>query len=224
MTRAQRRKKQLITWLGLPLVIIGGWFYPVIGFLLFGCMIGAVGLAFSRGRNWCDWMCPRGAFFDLFFSKISPKIQIPAVFRSKAVRVLMLGIIFTAIGVQFYLGWGDLNAMGTALVRILTVTTVVGIMLALFIHPRTWCRICPMGTVAHWIAGGRKPLYISEGCSGCRLCAKACPMQLKPYEYKDNGIMGDNDCLKCGTCVSRCPRKALSFDNKPEEQKQCKVA
>lgn len=216
MKKTNKRKRlQSITWLALPAVIIGGWFYPVIGFLLFGCMLGAVGLAFSRGRNWCDWMCPRGSFFDLIFTNISRKIQIPSFFHSKAVRIFMLGAIFTAMGVQFYLGWGDLNAMGMALVRILTVTTLVGIILAVFIHPRTWCHICPMGTVAHWIAEGRKPLYISDNCSECGLCAKVCPMQLKPYSYKDEGIMGDNDCLKCSTCVASCPKKALTLDEKP---------
>jgi len=216
----KRRRLQLITWLGLPAVIISGWFYPVVGFLLLGCMIGAVGFAFRRGRNWCDWMCPRGAFFDIFFSKVSPKIKIPAFFRSKAVRIFMLGTIFTAMGIQFYLGWGDLNAMGMALVRILTVTTLVGIILALFIHPRTWCHICPMGTVAHWIAGGRKPLYISDDCSNCGLCARVCPMQLKPHTYKDEGIVTDNDCLKCGTCVARCPRQALAMDEKTAAAKK----
>jgi polyferredoxin len=216
----KRKQLQGYTWLGLPAVIITGFFYPVVGFLLFGCMIGAVGLAFRRGRNWCDWMCPRGAFFDLFFSKISRNIEIPALFRSKALRIFMLGVIFTAMGTQFYFAWGDPGAMGMALVRILTVTTMIGIILALFIHPRTWCHICPMGTVAHWISEGRKPLYISEDCSNCGKCARVCPMQLNPNSYKDEGIMGDNDCIKCGTCVAGCPIKALSLNEKPAKKKQ----
>ncbi|MGB9803431.1 4Fe-4S binding protein [Desulfofundulus sp.] len=207
----QRRLRQSLTWPGLPLVAVLGWFYPLLGFLLLGCMAGAVGVALFRGRAWCDWMCPRGAFFDLFVRPFSLKKSIPAFFRSRAVRVFMLCLIFTMIGVQWYLAGGDAAAMGLALVRILTATTAVGIMLGLLIHPRTWCHICPMGTLGHWLSGGKEPLLISGTCVECRTCTRACPMQLKPYEYRAAGTMGDNDCIKCGTCVAVCPRAALSF-------------
>lgn len=207
----QRRLRQSLTWVGLPLVAVLGWFYPWLGFLLLGCMAGAVGVAVFRGRAWCDWMCPRGAFFDLFMGPLSRKKTIPLYLRSRAVRLFMLALIFAVIGVQWYLAGGDVVAMGLALVRVLTITTVVGIILGLVIHPRTWCHICPMGTMGQWLAGGKEPLFISSECSGCRTCAQVCPMQLKPCEYRFNGTMGDNDCVKCGSCVAVCPRRALSF-------------
>lgn len=102
--------------------------------------------------------------------------------------------------------------MGLALVRILTVTTAVGILLGVLIQPRAWCHICPMGTLGHLLSTGKKPLQINDSCVSCRLCAKACPMQLEPYKYKNNAVMGDNDCIKCSTCVAACPKKALSFE------------
>jgi polyferredoxin len=209
----ERKLRQGLTWAGLPLVAVLGWFYPWLGFLLLGCMAGAVGVAIFRGRAWCDWMCPRGAFFDLFIRPLSRRKAIPTFFRSQKVRVFMLFLIFTMIGTQWYLARGDLAAMGLALVRLLTITTLVGIILGLVIHPRVWCHICPMGTLAHWLSGGKNPLFISRACTGCRACARACPMQLKPYEYRLKGLVGDNDCLKCGTCVAACPRRALSFDS-----------
>ncbi len=209
----QRKLRQSLTWVGLPLVAVLGWFYPWLGFLLLGCMVGAVGVAAFRGRAWCDWMCPRGAFFDLFVRPLSRKKAIPAFFRNRAVRVFMLGLIFTMIGVQWYLAGGDVAAMGLALVRILTVTTVVGIILGLVIHPRIWCHICPMGTLGHWLSRGKEPLSINQTCTVCQACARACPMQLKPYEYRLGGIMGDHDCVKCGSCVAACPRRALSFSS-----------
>jgi len=214
----QRKLKQSLTWMGLPLVAVLGWFYPWLGFLLLGCMAGAVGMAAFRGRAWCDWMCARGAFFDLFVRPLSRKRVIPAFFRSRAVRVFMLGLIFTVIGVQWYLAAGDGAAMGLALVRILTVTTGVGIILGLFIHPRIWCHICPMGTLGHWLSRGKEPLFIGRTCTGCRACARACPMQLKPYEYRLDETMGDNDCIKCGLCVAACSRRALSFGSGHEEK------
>lgn len=218
----RRTNLQAYTWVVLPLVAIGGWFYPLIGFLLFGCMLGAVGISFSRGRNWCDWMCPRGALLDLFLGPVSRKVSIPAFFRHEAVRSFMLLLIFTVIGVQFYLAWGKLPAMGLALVRVLTITTVVGILLGWGIHPRTWCHICPMGTVAHWIARGQKSMQTSSSCVSCGICAQVCPMQLTPYEL---GRDDTSDCLRCLSCVHSCPKKALTLGDSPINPESCgKVA
>ncbi|MFZ5595498.1 MAG: 4Fe-4S binding protein [Bacillota bacterium] len=211
----KRTRLQSLTWIGLPLVVIGGWFYPLLGFLMFGCMIGAVGVAFFRGRAWCDWMCPRGSFFDLFLGKISPGRQIPSIFKSAYFRGFMVGLIFVVLGVQVYLAWGNPAGVGMAMVRVLTVTTVAGIVLALVYHPRNWCRICPMGTLANLVAGDKNPLTVNDSCVGCKVCSRVCPMQLEPYRYMSGGVMGDRDCIKCSTCVAACPKKALTFDDAP---------
>ena len=208
----RRTKFQKYTFMALPVVIISGWLYPAIGFLLFECMLGAVGFALFQGRSWCNWMCPRGAFYDLVVGKMSRNVQIPNFFHKKSVRIFMVGLIMSVIGVQFYLDWGNINSMGLVLVRLLTITTLAGIILGIIFHPRTWCHICPMGTIANWLSEGKKTMYISDNCVSCKLCAKACPMQLKPYEYKGFATMGDNDCLKCSSCVDACPKKALSFE------------
>lgn len=211
-----RRQRQRLTWWGLPLVVVLGRFYPWMGFLLLLCMTGSVGVSIYRGRAWCDWMCPRGAFYDLFIRPLSRNKTIPVFLRSRGVRLFMIGLIFAMIGIQWYLAHGDVSAMGLALVRILTITTAAGIILGIFIHPRTWCRICPVGTAGHWLAAGRQPLSINnESCAACGACARACPMQLAPHLYREGGIMQDSDCIKCGSCVAACRRQALTFGTAP---------
>lgn len=74
----KRNRKQYLTFWLLPLVVIGGWFYPLLGYLLPICMAAAIGIAFFKGRYWCDWLCPRGAAWDLLLSKLSLKKEIPA--------------------------------------------------------------------------------------------------------------------------------------------------
>lgn len=213
----ERKKLQWYTWLGLPLVVIGGWFYPLLGFLLLGCMGGALGIAFYKGRAWCDWMCPRGSFYDLFLTRLSNKEKITEIFRSTWLRVTVIFILFAVLGVQIYFAWPDPAGIGQAFVLVLTITTSIGILLGLAIHPRTWCHICPMGTFANYISADKYPLLINDKCASCSACEKHCPMLLAPYVDKDSGKFRDNDCIKCGTCMAACPKKALTFEAKAQK-------
>ncbi|UCD34832.1 MAG: 4Fe-4S binding protein [Nitrospiraceae bacterium] len=208
--KKQRRKLQAYTSVALPLVLAGGWFYPPLGFTLLICMFGAVGIALYKGRVWCDWMCPRGSFYDLFLEKLSRKLPIPALFRKNWFRTVVLSLLMAALGAQIYYAWGDSFGIGRAFVMVLTITTTVGIVLGAVFKPRAWCQICPMGTLGSWISRGKQPLYVSEQCRDCSLCAKVCPMQLSPGEMK-GGLMTDGDCIKCSSCVAACPVKALNF-------------
>lgn len=210
--KKKRAKYQKFTWLGLPLVVVAGWFYPLIGFLLLGCMVGALGVALFRGRAWCDWMCPRGAFYDLFIKKASRGKRIPALILSPYTRAFMVALLMSVLGVQTYRHWGDWPAVGLAFVTLLTVTTLVGIILGLIYKERAWCAICPMGTIGALISTGKEPLSIKgSACNDCTACAKACPMQIDPAKFKTIGTVKDNDCIKCSTCVAVCGKKALSF-------------
>ncbi|MEW6109877.1 MAG: 4Fe-4S dicluster domain-containing protein [Nitrospirota bacterium] len=125
----------------------------------------------------------------------------------------MLTMLLSIVGLQAYFAWPDLNKIGLAMVRLLTVTTTIGIILGSIFHQRIWCHICPMGTLGNYISEGKNQLNINEDkCTDCRLCSKVCPMQLKPFEYKKGGVMADNDCIKCSTCVVACPKKAINFE------------
>jgi len=210
--KEKRKSLQRYTSVGLPIVIIGGWLYPPLGFSLLICMFGAIGIALYNGRAWCDWMCPRGSFYDLFLDRLSRKLPIPSIFKTNWFRTAVLSLLMAALGTQIYYAWGDSYGIGRAFVLVLTITTSAGIVLGAVFKPRTWCQICPMGTLGNWLSRDKKPLYVSESCKDCKLCAKVCPMQLKPYDSKA-GLMTDGDCIKCSSCIAVCPVKALGFED-----------
>jgi polyferredoxin len=209
--KKKRTRLQKYTSVALPLVLAGGWLYPPLGFTLLICMFGAVGIALYNGRAWCDWMCPRGSFYDLVLDRLSRKLPVPAVLKTSWFRAVILSMLMTALGIQIYYAWGDSYGMGHAFVVVLTITTAAGIILGSLFKPRAWCHICPMGTLGNWLSRGKRPLYVSDHCKDCNLCEKICPMQLKPYEHKA-GAMTDGDCLKCSSCVAVCPVNALGFE------------
>ena len=200
--------------------LIAGYFYPVIGSIALICMIAPVAFAVKRGRWWCGNACPRGSLYDRVLSKYSPHRPIPAFVRTTAFRAFMVAFIFCMFGVQMYRAWGDPSAMGRVFWLIILITTIVGVTLSFIYAPRTWCSFCPMGTLSAWATPRRGKLpanyrrvMVGDRCTTrCKLCSAVCPMQLKPYESKNDadGLLHP-DCLKCGRCTAGCPLKVPSL-------------
>ncbi|EKD47804.1 MAG: 4Fe-4S ferredoxin iron-sulfur binding protein [uncultured bacterium] len=211
----KRRRRQWLMTISFFAILIGGWFYPLLGYFLLFCMIAAIAITFFRGREWCDWLCPRGSFYDACYSHISRKRKIPDFLRKVWFRAIVMGIMMIVLGIQLYIRWPNVYAIGKALILILTVSTIVGILFGYFTNQRAWCLMCPIGSMAALLGGDKHALKIdSAKCVECKLCEMVCPMQIKPYAYKKTGIerVAEKDCLKCSSCVERCPEKALEFD------------
>lgn len=211
----RKRIRPYLFWILLAFLATG-LVYPAVGIIALTCMIAPVAVAPFRGRYWCGNYCPRGSFYDHVLVKLSPQRKIPAFFSYTVFRAVMVLFIMSVFTVQMIYAWGDWAAMGKVFVQIILITTIVGIVLGLIYHQRTWCSFCPMGTLASWISRRKKtlPLAVGNSCVSCKLCTKACPMQLEPYAAKgtDEGFC-HSDCLKCDRCVERCPKQALQFDN-----------
>lgn len=219
--RAHPKKGFPWYWILLAYLAIG-CFYPVIGFLAIICMIAPVAFAVRKGRWWCGNACPRGNFYDKILTKYSPHKEIPAFVRQRGFRIFMVLFIFTMFGVQMTRAWGDRDAMGRVFWIIILVTTIVGVTLSFIYAPRTWCSFCPMGTLSSWVAprSGKLPenykrIMVGERCTTkCKICSAVCPMQLKPYESRNNaeGYL-HADCIKCGNCTTGCPLKVPSLES-----------
>jgi ferredoxin-type protein NapH len=197
--------------MALPISIITGFIYPPAGFAVLICMGASVGLAFAHGRAWCDF-CPRGTFLDVVMKPLSPGRPLPQFLRTTGFRIFALAFVMGMMGFQLSRVWGDVAQMGFVFVKLLLATTVLGIVLALLINPRTWCTFCPMGSMASWIGRKKRPLQVSEACVSCQACDKACPMDLSPSSHKEAGQVEHGDCLKCSACTAKCPKGALSWE------------
>jgi len=203
--------KSYLFWILLAFLAVG-YFYPAIGIIAIICMLAPVALAPFKGRYWCGNYCPRGNFYDKVIAKISPKKPIPAFFKSTPFRLFMIALIMTVFITQMITAWGNWAEMGMVFIRLIFITTVVGIVVGVIYHHRTWCSFCPMGTMASWFSAKTKPIFVSNSCVNCKVCTKECPFALSPYTAKsqDQGF-SHNDCLKCSRCIEACPKKALRF-------------
>lgn len=135
-------------WLALPVYLAAGYIYPEIGIVALACMIAPVATAFFSGRKWCGSYCPRGSFLDFFLAEIKAPFRKIRFFKTAAVRWTFFTIMMGAFSIQLFLAFIHHESAGIIFLRMVTITSFIAIVLGALFGRRTWCAICPMGTLA----------------------------------------------------------------------------
>ncbi|MDK2822078.1 MAG: hypothetical protein PWP31_2043 [Clostridia bacterium] len=203
-------------WPILMIFILAGLFYnPAIGLFALICMISPIIVGISKGRMWCGRFCPRGSFLDQILSKVgNPNRKIPKLFKNPLTRWVIFILLMSYMGYNVYLTGGNIFGIGRVLFKMVLITTIAGIVLGYFYNVRSWCKICPMGSLAMIVS--KKNEYLVQVnpdiCKNCGICSKNCNFEIPVNSFKISGQVEDPDCLKCSTCVSSCPVGALKLD------------
>ena len=208
-----RKPSQWIMALFLPLVVIGGYFCPRLGFTVLALITFFLILASKRGRFYCGWFCPMGAFHERILSHFSLKKNILPVFKSSWFRWFLFILMMGLMCFNLFMAWGDSKAIGAAFRRMWIISTALAIGLGFHFKPRVWCSICPMGSLQGVSSRNTYLLTIAPECKECGLCQRVCPIETYPGAFKEQGYVPSIDCLRCSNCVMNCPKKALSFQD-----------
>jgi len=209
-----RKHSQLFMAILLPLVIVGGYFCPRLGFIVLGLITIFMILASKRGRFYCGWLCPMGAFHERFLSLLSLKKTILPIFKSSWFRWLLFFLMMSLMFSRLYMAWGDPKAIGGVFRMMWILSTGIAIGLGLYFKPRTWCTVCPMGSFQGISSRNTYLLTVEDTCVQCKKCLKVCPISTYPGSFKreeGTGKVPSIECLRCSNCVKNCPKKALHF-------------
>jgi polyferredoxin len=133
-------------WL-LFLIVIGGIFFPLLGYLVVAMMAVFLPLSYFKQRYWCWNLCPRGAFLDIVLSKMSFNKPVPRVFTRGWLRWSLFFVFVGFLLFRLMHAGTNLIAVGAIFVSICIITTLVAIALGVVTKHRGWCVICPMGTL-----------------------------------------------------------------------------
>ncbi len=209
--KAGRRTIQYFMAPLVPLVIVGGYFYPYLGYLALALMLTMIGLTFVKGRWYCGWLCAMGAFHERVTAKISLKREMPVLFKKTWFRALFFGLLMGLMTSRLLASGGEPAKIGAVFVMMWTVATTIAILFGLYYKPRSWCNFCPMASMQGLLAPNTNLLRVGAECKECGLCRKVCPIQTYPGAYKEQGVVPSLECMRCENCLLNCPKKALSL-------------
>ncbi len=209
-----RKESQLLMALFLPFVLVGGYFCPKIGFTVVGLITLFLVLSSRRGRFYCGWLCPMGAFHERFLAKVSLHRPVPKLFKTSWFRWLVFVVMMGFMTTRLVMAWGDVKAVGGVFRTMWIVSMTLAIGLGIYFKSRVWCVICPMGLMQGTASKNTYLLTVEDTCIECKKCQKVCPIGTYPGGYKKEsgpGQVPSIECLRCFNCVTNCPKKALSF-------------
>ena len=215
-------------WLFILLVAFGGLWLPQLGLLLLPMMLTLMIMGLLKGKYWCGHFCPHGSLFDYLIPPVSLKHKMPRLFKSPIIQGAAFGGFMYMLGMRLaaaFQSFGEASfaaQLGAVFVMNYLVVTILGTLLAVFIKPRTWCTVCPMGTMqvlmyklgrvlnANKRTDKKIVMHSADKCVDCGKCAKVCPMQLSPYDnMSENSTFENVQCIRCEVCVKAWPTKVL---------------
>jgi polyferredoxin len=197
--------------LGLIMVAVLtlGWRFPLLGFVVPIAMAAGVVGGLFRGRWICGNLCPRGSFLDSWFSLVAAKKDIPALLKNRPLRWTVATALMSFMVYRLAQNPGDINHLGLVFWQMCFITTLIAVFLGIRYSARSWCNVCPVGTMAGSMGGKKYPLQIDSSCKACGLCEDSCPMQLEIARYRHTGNHEEADCIKCSACMQTCPREGV---------------
>lgn len=121
--------------------------WPVVGLAVPALVLLAIVSNAFRPNWFCSNACPRANILGGFFRKISRNKPTPKSLYSEQVRMVLCGVLLICSISQTSRYWRDLPKLGLFFWSVCVVSLVLAVAFALLYRPRSWCALCPVGTL-----------------------------------------------------------------------------
>ncbi|MDO8915751.1 MAG: 4Fe-4S binding protein [Coriobacteriia bacterium] len=175
-------------------------------------------------RSFCGYICPLGALQELFGRlgkaiwgkgkrpELPVALDRPARWLKYLVLIVFTGWTWTTATLVIrpydpWVAWMHLTTAEVWTEFTVGVAVLVISLLGSIVYERFFCKyLCPMGGFLGAIS--RFSLFkvrrVESTCIDCKLCDKACPVNLKVSEAE---TVESPECINCNECVNACPVK-----------------
>jgi polyferredoxin len=151
-----RRHPGLGAWISLVFslaILVGSICWPWLGLAVPGLVLVAAVSTFVRPRWFCSTACPRARILTGFIGPVSRYRPSPKGLSSPAVRNPLCGFLMVCSIAQTARLWGQWDALGWFFWAVCATTLVASLVLGWWNKPRTWCTVCPVGTLQQTLRG-----------------------------------------------------------------------
>lgn len=198
--------------------------FYLIGFLT---LLGTI-----LGRWVCGWVCPFGFIQELLYRIPSQKKRLKPNFATRYLKYAVLAIFVILLplfwvdqfgmgqptfckficpagtlegGIPLLLANESLRSAAGFLFQWKLLILVVTIVASIVIF-RPFCRLlCPLGAILSIFNPISLHHYrVTSSCTNCSVCKQSCKLELDPVKTPNSP-----ECIRCGECISSCPRGAI---------------
>lgn len=156
------------------------------------------------GRWACSAICPLGIIEELIFKIPFPKkfLKLPYEKQLRKIKYIIFWALVFFVPIVFLPNKENWKTV-FLFAKLFGFTEVF--VLSLFIY-RPFCKyFCPFGVFLGFFNKISPFRYkVNSFCNHCGLCSRKCKIGLKPYDEPNH-----MECIRCGECLEKCPRKAL---------------
>jgi len=184
-------------------IIAGGFFCGWV------CPLGAIQQTVTGTRRWLQKRVRHFSTFAVWLNRKSKSLAFMDRWLKYAKYLVLAWIIWGTVtaGIMVFRNFdpwsGIINIWETGIT--IGFWVFIGTVVAAVIGDRVWCRyLCPLGAIIGLVGkiGLIRVQREAKTCTGCQLCSRKCPMNIKVHAQTRVTATECNMCLKC---VDVCP-------------------
>lgn len=182
-------------------------------------IIFIIALTSTFGRLYCSLLCPLGILQETICGltkkkyKKTKNLPLKYLYAIPALGALLFGSAIVIRPIEPYTVFASAFSLSAACLIIISIILVI-----CFFKGRFFCtNICPVGAILGLISqcATFKIKIDKTSCISCGNCERHC--QAECIDSKEKYI--DNEtCIKCLKCLNACPKNAIHYSNKQENE------